>query len=378
MNPGRLMALVEKEVKHLLRDFRFLLILLFFPVFLLMIFGYAVNFDVKHVLIGVYDQEKSQLSRELIQSLSSSSYFEITKIITSDDGVKQSLDLKEVQCVMIIPDDFSKEFYSGRQSQIQFLIDGVDGNTATIIQNYATSFTQNFESRLIDRIAKGKGFSVYKPLQVEILFWFNKDLKSSRFFIPGLIAMILIIIAVVSVSLSMVREKEMGTIEQILVSPISTMELLVGKTIPFLFIALINSTIILIAGYIFFEVSVKGSYLLLFVATLLFLFSGTGIGILVSVIADTQQVAFMMATLISLLPSLLLSGFIFPIEGMHPIIQVFTNITPAKFYINILRAIILRGVGLEAIWVNMLYLLIFSIITLLIAAKIYKKKAAKV
>lgn len=377
MNPGRLLALVEKEIKHLLRDFRFLLILLFFPVFLLMIFGYAVNFDVKNILIGVYDQEKSALSRELVQSLSSSSYFQITKIITSNEDVKQSLDLKEVQCVMIIPDDFSREFYSGRQAQIQYLIDGVDGNTATIIQNYAIAFTQNFESRLVDKIAGGKGIITYKPLDAEILFWFNKDLKSSRFFIPGLIAMILIIIAVVSVSLSMVREKEVGTMEQILVSPISTMGLLLGKTIPFLVIALINSTIILLAGYLFFEVSVKGSYFLLLISTLLFLFSGTGLGILVSVVADTQQVAFMIATLISLLPSLLLSGFIFPIEGMHPIIQIFTNITPAKFYISILRAIILRGVGMEAIWVNMLNLLLFSVVTLLIAAKIYKKKSAK-
>lgn len=377
MNPRRLLALVEKEFKHLFRDIRFLLILLIFPVFLLMIFGYAVNFDVKHILIGVHDLEKSSMSRELLNSLSSSSYFKIVKMIQNDEEVKEALDLKQVQCVIIIPRDFSKEFLSNRQTKIQFLIDGVDGNTATIIQNYALAFTQNFEGRQTDKLTRIKGFKIYKPLEVETLFWFNKDLKSSRFFIPGLIAMILIIIAVVSVSLSMVREKEMGTIEQIQVSPISTLELLVGKTIPFLFIALINSTLILLAGYFFFEVSVKGSYLLLFTATLLFLFAGTGLGILVSVIADTQQVAFMIATMISLLPSLLLSGFIFPIEGMHPIIQVFTNITPAKFYISILRAIILRGVGISAIWENVMYLAVFSIVTLMVAGLIYKKKLVK-
>ncbi len=378
MNFHRLLALIEKEFKHLFRDVRFFIVLLFFPVFLLVIFGYAVNFDVKHITIGVYDQEKSELSRQLLNSLSSSSYFEIKKVLTSDHEIKNALDLKEVQCVIVIPDDMSKEFYSKRQAKIQFLIDGVDGNTATITQNYAGAFIQNFESKLIDDIMKLRGIKQYKPVGVETLFWFNSDLKSSRFLVPGLIAMILVLIAVVSVSLSLVKEKEMGTLEQIRVSPITTAELLIGKTIPFVLIALFNAVMILIAGYFLFEVTVKGSYLLLLFSAILFLFAGTSIGILVSVISDSQQVAFMIATLISLIPSLILSGFIFPIEGMPFIIQIFTNVTPAKFFVKILRAIILRGVGFEAIWQDMLYLLLFSVVVLLVASAKYKEKLKKV
>ncbi len=377
MNFQRLTALIQKEFKHLIRDVRFFIILLFFPVFLLVVFGYAVNFDVKHIVIGVYDLDKSDLSRKLLNSLSSSSYFEIKKTLVSDDQIKTSLDLKEVQCVIVIPYNFSREFYAKRQANVQFLIDGVDGNTATITQNYSVAFIQNFESKLVDEIIKSKGMKQYKPLGVETLFWFNNDLKSSRFLIPGLIAMILVLIAVVSVSLSLVREKEMGTLEQIRVSPITTLELLIGKTIPFVLVALFNASIILIAGYFLFDVSVKGSYLLLFFSAILFLFAGTSLGILVSVIADSQQVAFMIATLISLIPSLILSGFIFPIEGMPFIIQIFTNVTPAKFFINILRAVILRGVGMEAIWEDMLYLILFSGIVLLIAGSLFRKKLSE-
>jgi len=377
MNPNRLLALIRKEFKHLFRDVRFFMVLLFFPVFLLVIFGYAVNFDVKNIVIGVYDQDKSEMSRKLLNSLSSGSYFQFKKLLNSDHEIKKALDEKDVQCVVVIPYNFSREFYAKREAKVQFLIDGVDDNTATITQNYAVAFIQNFESNLVDEIIKLKGIKQYKPLGVESLFWFNNDLKSSRFLIPGLIAMILVLIAVVSVSLSLVREKETGTLEQIRVSPITTLELLIGKTIPFVFVALFNASVILIAGYFLFDVSVKGSFLLLFVAVILFLFAGTSLGILVSVIADSQQVAFMIATLISLIPSLILSGFIFPIDGMPFIIQIFTNVTPAKFFINILRAVILRGVGLEAIWQDMLYLLIFSAVVLAIASVNFKRKLSE-
>jgi len=377
MNLNRTRAIAKKEFKHLFRDIRMLLILLLFPVFLLGIFGYAVNFDVHHIKIVVYDEENSEISREFISSLTKSTYFDLVGYITNDFQIKEILDKKKAQCVVVIPKDFSRKFYSGQEAKIQFLIDGVDGNSANIIQFYSTAATQSLNAKLTTEVLSKAGIKSFIPIDFRPIFWFNPDLKSTRFFIPGLIAMILIITAAVSVSLSLVREKERGTIEQINVSSIRSSELLIGKTLPYVLLALVNAAMILIAGYILFDVAIKGSYPLLFLSTLIFLIASTSIGILVSVISDSQQVAFSVATMITMLPSFILSGFVFPIESMPPIIQVITNITPAKFFINVLRAIILRGVGVFAIWDQLLYLILYASVLLGAAIIIYNKKETK-
>ena len=354
-----------------------LLILIIFPVFLLGVFGYAINFDVHHIQIAVYDEERSQISREYISALAQSTYFDLVGYISNDSQIKEILDSKKAQCVVVIPKDFSRKFYSKREAKIQYLIDGVDGNTANIIQFYSTAATQSLNAKLSSEVLAAVGVKSFIPIDFRPLFWFNPDLKSTRFFIPGLIAMILIITAAVSVSLSLVREKERGTIEQINVSSIKTSELLIGKTLPYVTLALFNAVLILVAGYILFDVGVKGNYLLLFISTLIFLIASTSIGVLVSVISDSQQVAFTISTMATLLPSFILSGFVFPIESMPAIIQVVTNITPAKFFIQVLRAIILRGVGVTAIWDQLLYLILFASILLGAAITIYNKKEAR-
>lgn len=374
MKIRRARAIVKKEFKHLFRDYRMLLILLLFPAFLLVIFGYAVNFDVKNIKLAVYDEERSDVSRSFVTSLINSEYFTLSGYIERDSEIKKVLNEKAAQCVIVIPKDLSKNFYAGRESKIQFLIDGVDGNTAVILKNYVTSAVRSFNGKLIESQAARFGIRQSVPIDLHPLFWFNPELRSTKFLIPGLIAMILVITAVVSVSLSLVREKERGTMEQINVSPIKSTELLFGKTMPYVVLALVNAALILIVGYFLFDIEVKGSLVLLFITTLLFLFASTSMGILISTISDSQQVAFSLATFASLLPSVILSGFIFPIESMPWIIQVFTNITPAKFFIVILRAIILRGVGIEAIWIDALYLLLFAFILLVLANIIYVRK----
>jgi len=377
MNLKRIRAIAKKEFKHLFRDIRMLLILLLFPVFLLGIFGYAVNFDVHHIKIVVYDEENSSISKEFINSLTKSTYFDLVGYINNDSQIREILDGKKAQSVVVIPKNFSKDFYSKQETKIQFLIDGVDGNTANIIQFYSTAATQSLNAKLTTEVLSRAGTKSFVPIDLRPIFWFNPDLKSTRFFIPGLIAMILIITAAVSVSLSLVREKERGTIEQINVSSIKSSELLIGKTLPYVLLALVNAAMILIAGYILFDVVVKGSYPLLFLSTLIFLIASTSIGILVSVVSDSQQVAFSIATMVTMLPSFILSGFVFPIESMPAIIQVITNITPAKFFINVLRAIVLRGVGVFAIWDQLLYLILYASILLGAAILIYSKKEAK-
>lgn len=362
MNLHRFAAIAKKEFKHLLRDIRMLSILIFFPAFLLGVFGYAINFDVRNVRIAVYDENKSSFTREFINSLAATEYFVLVGYIQSANEIKSVLDKKTAQCVIVFPTNFETDFYANREVKIQFLIDGIDGNTAAIIQNYVNAAVRDFHNNKLNINFASYGLKHYNPIEFRPLFWYNPELKTTKFLIPGLIAMILVITAVISVSLTLVREKERGTIEQINVSPIKSIELLLGKTTPYLIIALLNAIMILVIGYLLFDVEVKGSYVLLFLTTLVFLFACLSIGIFVSVVADSMQVAFSISTFTSLLPSVILSGFIFPIESMPKIIQIFTNVTPTKFYIVILRAIILRGVGLQAFWQQIIYLILFALI----------------
>lgn len=374
MNLQRIKAIAKKESKHLLRDYRMLAVLLLFPVFLLIVFGYAINFDVKHIKVVVYDRDRSELSRDFVNSLTSSENFDLQGYIYKDSDIKNVLDEKKAQCVIVIPENFSKNVYSRREAKIQFLIDGVDGNTATIIQNYINLATLNFNGKVSGEIYSAYGVKSTPPLELEPIFWFNPELSSTKFLLPGLIGMILVIVAVVSVSISLVREKERGTIEQIDVSPLNSPEILLGKVAPYIVLALFNASMIIIMGYILFDVQVKGSFLLLFISILIFLFAASSLGIFISVVADSLQVAFSFAVALSLLPSVILSGFIFPIESMPSIIQLFSNITPVKFFIVILRAIILRGVGIEAFWEQIIFLIIFSLIVLSLANIINIKK----
>lgn len=371
-------AIAKKETKHLLRDKRMLFVIFFFPAFLLVVFGYAINFDVEKIKLAVYDKDNSELSRNYTESLTSSGYFILTKYIDSDKDIKTTLDTKSAQAVIVFPNNFSKYYYSvGQESKVQVLIDGVDGNTASIITKYIQSANLAYNQKVSSKIMAFYGIEQYKPIDIKPIFWYNITLQTTKFLIPGLIAMILVVIAVISVSLSLVREKEKGTIEQLNVSSLTAVELLIGKSIPYIFIALLNSAGILIAGFLLFDIVVKGSVLLLTVCTLLFIFSSISIGIFISVVAESQQLAFSLATFATLLPSMILSGFIFPIESMPELVQIITNITPAKFFIVILRAIILKGVGLSIIWDQMLYLIIFTFILLSASVIIKKKKESQ-
>ncbi len=374
----RIYAIAKKEFRQLKRDKRLLFVIFFFPVMLLIMFGYAVNFDVKHIKIAIYDHEQSSLSRDFINSLLHSEYFDLVNMISSEKEINKYLDEKLAQCVIVIPNDLSEKLYTDREVKIQYLIDGVDGNTANIINNYANLATLTFNQKFTKEILAVKGVKQYEPIKLDPQFWFNPELKTSKFLVPGLIAMILIVTAVISVSLSLVKEKERGTIEQLNVSPLSSLELILGKSLPFVLIALINAGFILIASFFLFGAEVKGSLFLLFATTLVFLIASTSLGIFISVISDTQQVAFTLATFISLLPSLILSGFIFPIESMPYLIQLITNVTPVKFFLKILRAIMLRGVGVEAFWDQLIYLGVFITVLIVFGTIIYKKKSQTV
>lgn len=374
---NRIFAIAKKESRQLRRDTRMLFIVFFFPVVLLAIFGYAINFDVHHIKIAVYDQDRSEYTRDYISGLISSEYFDLVTYIDNDDQIKKMLDEKKVQAVVVFPKDMSRRLHSKQEVKIQFLVDGVDGTSANVIQNYVNAATYSYSIQLTKEYLAVTGKELYVPIDLQPRFWFNPDLQSTRFLIPGLMGMILIITAVISISLSIVREKERGTIEQINVSPLSSIEFILGKTIPYIVISLINATIVLLAGYILFGIVIKGNILLLLFGTFAFLFAALSLGVFISTISDSQQVAFQAANVTSLLPSLILSGFIFPIESMPVAIQVLTNITPAKFYIVILRAILLRGAGISAFWDQLIYLGMFGLVFIVLATLVDKKSKNK-
>ncbi len=372
---SRLLAVTKKEIKQILRDKKMLGILLGFPAFLLIIFGYAVDFDVHHVRTVIFDKDNSEFSRNLIDETVNSEYFDLVGYISKDSEIKYLLDEKIAQAVVIIPNNFEADIINKKNPiKIQVLIDGVDGNTAQSVKNYFTSGIQTFNNKINLEILNKTGVKVNSNFKYEPKFWFNPEQKSSKFLIPGLIGLILVITAIISVSLSLVREKERGTIEQINVSSIRIVELLVGKSLPYFILALFNAIFVLIAGYIFFDVTVNGSYLLLLLSTIIFLMASLSIGIFISVIAETQQLAFTMATFVSMLPAVILSGFIFPIDSMPTLVQILTNITPVKFYIIALRGIILKGVGLSAFYMQLIYLLLFFVVFMGMAAILNYRK----
>ena len=374
----RIKAIAKKEIKQLARDRRMLFVLFFFPVFLLVIFGYAVNFDVQNIKLAVLDNDRTPISREFVNDISSSSYFEIVETYIKDTRTKEILDNGIAKGILVIPKGFSKKIYAAKEKvKVQFLLDGVDGNTAAIIQNYSNAAVQSFNKKLLNEASSKTGIKSTAPIDIYPRYWFNPNLETTMYLIPGLIALILIVTVVITVSLSLVREKERGTIEQINVSSLTELELIIGKLVPYVAISFIIAGMILIAGFILFDVVVKGSYILLFISILIFLIASTAIGIFISAISDSQQVAFSVATFASLLPATLLSGFIFPIESMPVIIQITTNITPAKFFIIALRDIIIKGVGLSVFWQQWIYMLIFAFVFLSAATIISKKKILK-
>ena len=364
-----------KELKQIQRDPVTLIVIFVFPILMLILFGYALNFDVKGVQLGVYDQDKSELSRQFIYSLGKTEYFEIVTTFENQNQVNKALDDKQVQCVVSIPQNLSDDFFANKNVKIQYLVDGVNGNTAVVIAGYVALATRDLSEKYVNEVLERKGINIVKPVELKQNFWYNPELKTTPFLLLGLMGSIMITLAVILTAVAIVREKELGTMEQINVSPLTTLELIFGKIIPYLLLSLLISAIVLIVGNIMFQVQIKGSLFLLFIATLFYLFACLSIGILVSTIADSQQVAYQMGLLISQIPSNLLSGAIFPIESMPPAVQILTNITPAKFYLIALRAIVIRAVGIEAFWQQLLYLSIFAFVCLSIAAlKIIKQR----
>ncbi|MBM4176810.1 MAG: ABC transporter permease [Ignavibacteria bacterium] len=369
---GRIAPIAKKEFIQFIRDRRSLLVFTFVPMFMLLLFGYALNLDVKHVPTIIWDQAKSSLSRDFIQSVTNNEYFDIIKNVSSYEEVEHLINNGNAKVAFILPIDFDKKILKNENVQCQVIIDGSESNTASSIIGYINYYSNTFNLKKVKE--KNSGELPFANIELVPRVWYNPELKTANFFVPGLIAFILMIMAVIATALSMVREKERNTVEQIIVSPIRMYELVIGKLSAPGVIALFAAILVLITGWIFFGVNVKGSLVLLLIYTIVFLFTALGVGILVSVVSSSQQVAFFISVIITLLPTLVFSGFIFPLKSMPVILQYISYIIPAKYYLTALRGIILKGVGFSYLWEQMVYMLIFLFMIFLASVIILKKK----
>ncbi|MDP4198367.1 MAG: ABC transporter permease [Bacteroidota bacterium] len=371
----RIRPIIKKEFRQIRRDKRSLGVLLVVPAFMLVLFGYALNYDVKHVPLAIYDQDRTTTSRELTDGFLHTEYFDKVAALTSDHQVDSVLTGQIARAVLVIPINFERDLRANRSVKIQVLVDGSNATNATAAAGYLAEMAQDYSTRLsLALLARAGGGRPALPIDYRARIWYNPELTSPKFLVPGLIGFILMIATVISTSLSIVRERENGTIEQIIVSPVHPMELIAGKTLPYVLISIISTSLILLTGYVLFDVIVRGNLLLLYVEAMIFILCGLGLGLWVSTVSSRQEQAFQLATLLSLLPTFMLSGFAFPIRNMPLPIQALTYINPARYFLSILRGIVLRGAGLEVFWQETLFMLAFATWIIVVSWNRLRKK----
>jgi ABC-2 type transport system permease protein len=353
----RTLAIAVKEVLHLRRDPRTALTLLGMPVVLLFIFGFALSFDVQHSRLLVVDRDGSRAARELTEAFLRSGYFDLIAHARDDRALDSLFDSGRAQAALVIPADYGRDLASRRFTSLQFVLDGSDAQMATKILAYAR---QIVASVTVSPLAPAAGAGLLPQPRV----WYNPELSSARFLVPGLVAFILMIASVIATALSVVREKERGTMDSLRATPLFALELLLGKTLPYLFLASASAAGALTLAWAVFGVPLRGSLLWLALVTVLFLLGGLGQGLFVSTVADSQQVAFQLGLFSTMLPTLLLSGFIFPISSMPTALQWVTRVIPARYFLVALREIVLKGVGIEIWWPEALALLLYAILAL--------------
>jgi len=354
------LAVYRKELRQIRRDRRTLTTIIFVPAFFLLLYGYALNFDIRHIALAVQDRDGTPQSRALVSAFVNSGYFDRVAAVYSPAELDRLLDLNTARAALVIPEGFSRDLLNGRMPQVQFLINGDNANTATTVMGYAGNIARSAGAT----IASDSVEPPAAPVSVEPRIWYNPELRSTLFLVPGLIAYILMITAVISTSLSIVREKESGTMEQVRMAPIDTFSFVVGKSIPYFFISLASAALIIFAAMLLFGLPMRGNWLALLLALSLFIAGALGTGLLISTVAETQQVAFQAAMLSSFLPTLMLSGFIFPISSMPYALQLITHIVPARYFLIALRGIVLKGTPLRLLWPQMVALSIYALLML--------------
>lgn len=365
--------LIRKEFLQLKRDRKMLPIVILVPVLQLVVLGYAANMDVRHVPTAVLDRDNSRSSRELAKSFFATEYFDLMGYLESEAAAEKALVEGSATAVLVIPMGFSEGLLRGDTAQLQLLVDGTNSTEGTAILNYANVIVQEFQKELLGAFA-GTGTSSV-PIEAIPRVWYNPELESKNFMVPGILALLLMVVTMLLSSLAIVKEKELGTLEQLNVTPIKPRQLIIGKLIPFVLIGFIDVLLVLAVSYFLFRVPFRGSFLLLLIMSMMFLATTLGLGLFISTVSQNQQQAMMTSVFFVMLPMVFLSGFAFPIESMPRPIQYVTYLMPLRYFIVIIRGIFLKGTGIIELWDQALILALFGIVILTLAAARFRKRA---
>ncbi len=375
MNLLKIRALARKEFYHLIRDYRSLYLAFAIPLMLIVLFGYALSLDVDNVDTVVVDYDRSDISRDFIRKLAASPYFNVTAQAATTKEVAGYIDRDEAKVALVIPADFTKTIRADREAALQIIIDGSDPNFAGIIRGYLTAFTEQYNSKLLFNFLNRRGQEQIKPpVDGRIRIWFNEELESRNFIIPGIIAIIIMIVGALLTSLIIAREYENGTMETIKSLPVGAGEFLLGKSLPYFVIGLADVLIAVLLGQLLFGIVMKGNFWLMIISSLLYLGVALSLGLLISTASQSQLIANQTAILATYLPSLLLSNFVFPVINMPVFLQAITYLVPATYFIEILKGIYLKNLGFDYLWPSMLILALISVVITAVNYILLKKE----
>lgn len=373
MSFERSFAILIKEFKQIFRDPRMKTVIFITPLVQIILFGYAANKDINYVPTAIFDRDNTKESRELLRRFTYSKYFVPERYISSEKEQNKVLDKGLVTVVIHIDRGFGRNLNSNKEANIQLAYDGTDSNTAMIVMGYANTIISNYSYNIMKSRAQALGWTKSIP-QVELRdrAWFNGNLISRNYYLPGVIATIVTMMSLLLTAMAIVKEKEIGTMEQLIVSPLKPIDLIAGKLVPFAIIALIQIALITILGIVWFHIPLRGNIFLLLFSTCIYLFTTLGIGLFISTVSSTQQEA-MMSVFLFYMPTVLLSGFAYPIANMPQVIQYFTFINPLRYFMIVIRSIFLKGVGLDILWVQLLPLLIIGLFVISLSILRFRK-----
>ncbi len=375
MSFSRLLAVARKEVLHILRDSRSLFIVVIMPITLMLLFGYGVNLDLKGLPLYVYDQDGSQQSQDLLKLFQASQYFHIVRVVDSYDAVTHALDDGDARMAIVLPWSFSQLLGSSGQVHVQALVDATDDNTANVLIGYAQAVVQSYSSQVQLNALEHRGQAVGPPLiGVETRTWFNEDLESSSFIIPGVLALVMSVIGAFLTSLTIAREWERGSMEQLISTPVTAMEIMLGKLAPYFILGMFDVAVCAWIAIAWFHVPFRGSYVTLAISSALFMVVVLSLGFFISVLAKNQFAASQIALLVTFLPAFLLSGFLFAIDQMPVVLQWITRILPARYYVSVLKQIFLKGTPTAKLSADLVPLAIFTLILATVATRSFHKR----
>jgi len=375
MSPTRLLAVARKEVLQILRDTRSLAIVVVMPVTLMLLFGYGVNLDLKQLPVYVYDQDSSQQSQDLLKRFQNTRYFHIVRAVDNIPAIEHALDSGEAKMGIVIPWNFSQRLSQGGPVHVQALVDATDDNSANVLIGYAQGIVQGYSTSIQIGWLQARGLTLQAvPINIATRTWYNEDLESSAFIVPGVLALVMSVIGAFLTSLTIAREWERGSMEQLISTPVTAMEIMLGKLIPYFVLGMIDVAVCVVLAIGWFKVPFRGSYITLAFASALFLVVVLSLGFFISVVAKSQLAASQIALIITFLPAFLLSGFLFSIEQMPVALQVITRIFPARYYVTLLKKIFLKGTPAAMLTADLMPLAGFTLVLAFVATRSFHKR----